>query len=112
MSRLCRGCSHPPRHLPSRTALNCTALLRQDGDEGLPPPFELSAPHGARVDPGSDGELVFYWPRRQRLLDSRPPSLDPSDDGFVVGNVGTRAGIAVSDVTSAQNVAAAAGIAQ
>ena len=48
MSRLCQGCSHPPRHLPGRAALSCTALLRQDGDEGLPPPFELSAPHGAR----------------------------------------------------------------
>gem|GEM_PF-5993543 len=48
MSRLCQGCSHPPRHLPGRAALSCTALLRQDGDEGLPPRFELSAPHGAR----------------------------------------------------------------
>ena len=48
MSRLCQGCSHPPRHLPGRAALSCTALLRQDGDEGLPPPIELSAPHGAR----------------------------------------------------------------
>ena len=47
-SRLCQGCSHPPRHLPGRAALNFTALLRQDDDEGLPPPFELSAPHGAR----------------------------------------------------------------
>jgi hypothetical protein len=50
MSRLCQGCSHPPRHLPGQAALSCTALLRRDGDEGLPPPFKLSAPHGA---PGS-----------------------------------------------------------
>jgi len=48
MSRLCQGCSHRSRHLPRSAALSCTALLRQDDDEGLPPPFELSAPHGAR----------------------------------------------------------------
>jgi hypothetical protein len=47
-SRLCQGCSHPPRHLPGQAALSYTVLLRQHGDEGLPPPFELSAPHGAR----------------------------------------------------------------
>jgi hypothetical protein len=48
MSRLCQGCSHPPRHLPDQAALSYTALLRQDGDGGLSPPFELSTPHGAR----------------------------------------------------------------
>ena len=47
MSRLCRGCSHLPRHLPGRAALSGTDLLLQNGD-GLPPPFELSAPHCAR----------------------------------------------------------------
>jgi hypothetical protein len=51
MSRLCQGCSHPPRHLPCRAALSCTALLRQDGDEGLPPPFECQR-LTAQVDPG------------------------------------------------------------
>src|SRR5450759_601843 len=40
--------SHPPRHIPGQAALSCTTLLRQDGEEGLTPPFELSAPHGAR----------------------------------------------------------------
>ncbi len=28
-SRLCQGCSHPPRHLPGQAALSFTALLRQ-----------------------------------------------------------------------------------
>ena len=61
MSRLCQGCSHPSRHLPT-----CTALLRQNGDEGLPPPFELSAPQ-AHVDRGSheavnDRKWTSRWP--------------------------------------------------
>ena len=32
-----------------RLPLSFTALLRQDSGEGLPPPLEQSAPHGARV---------------------------------------------------------------
>jgi hypothetical protein len=28
-SRLCQGCSHPPRHLPGQAALSFAALLRQ-----------------------------------------------------------------------------------
>ncbi|MGK2852568.1 MAG: recombinase family protein [Microbacteriaceae bacterium] len=47
-SRLCRGCSHPHRHLPEQAAPSYTALLRQDGGEGLSPPLKSSAPHGAR----------------------------------------------------------------
>jgi hypothetical protein len=47
-SRLCQGCSHPPRHHPDQAALSFTTLLRQGGDEGLSPPFGLTAPHGAR----------------------------------------------------------------
>jgi hypothetical protein len=39
-SRLCRGCSHPPRHHPDQAAPSYTALLRQDGGEGLSPPLE------------------------------------------------------------------------
>src|SRR5262249_42705290 len=49
-SRLCRGCSHPPRHHPDQAAPSYTALLRQDGGEGLSPPLEqqrLAAPCGA-----------------------------------------------------------------
>jgi hypothetical protein len=29
-SRLCQGCSHPPRHHPDQAALSSTSLLRQD----------------------------------------------------------------------------------
>jgi hypothetical protein len=39
-SRLCQGCSRPPRHHPDQAALSFTALLRQDGGEGLSPPLE------------------------------------------------------------------------
>jgi hypothetical protein len=49
-SRLCQGCSRPPRHHPDQAALSFTALLRQDGGEGLSPPLEqqrLAAPRGA-----------------------------------------------------------------
>jgi hypothetical protein len=40
-SRLCRGCSHPLRHLPEQAAPSYTALLRQDGGEGLSPPTQI-----------------------------------------------------------------------
>src|SRR5262249_40727859 len=43
-SRLCRGCSHPPRHHPGQAAPSYTALLRQDGGEGLSPPLEQQRP--------------------------------------------------------------------
>ena len=49
-SRLCQGCSRPPRHHPGQAALSFTAPLRQDGGEGLSPPLEqqrLAAPGGA-----------------------------------------------------------------
>ena len=39
-SRLCQGCSRPPRHHPDQAALSYTALLRQDSGEGLSPPLE------------------------------------------------------------------------
>lgn len=40
---------HPPRHLPAQAAPSFTALLRQDSGEGLPPPLDQSALHGARA---------------------------------------------------------------
>ena len=49
-SRLCPGCSRPLRHHADQAALSFTALLRQDGGEGLSPPLEqqrLAAPGGA-----------------------------------------------------------------
>jgi hypothetical protein len=38
---------HPIRHHPDQAAPSFTALLRQDGGEGLPPPLKSTAPHGA-----------------------------------------------------------------
>ena len=38
---------HPSRHLPRPAAPSFTALLRQDGGEGLSPPLNQQAPHGA-----------------------------------------------------------------
>jgi len=43
-SRLCQGCSRPPRHHPDQAALSYTALLRQDSGEGLSPPLEQQRP--------------------------------------------------------------------
>jgi hypothetical protein len=39
-SRRCRGCSRPRQHHPDQAAPSYTALLRQDGGEGLSPPLE------------------------------------------------------------------------
>src|SRR5215212_6267114 len=38
--RLCRGCSHPHRHLPARAAPSFGRLLRQPPGAGLPPPLK------------------------------------------------------------------------
>ena len=51
--RLCQGCSRPPRHHPDQAALSFTALLRQGGGEGLSPPLEQTAPHGAGLRTGT-----------------------------------------------------------
>ncbi len=40
---------HPSRHLPRPAAPSFTALLRQDRGEGLSPPLNQQAPHGAPV---------------------------------------------------------------
>ena len=47
-ARLRRGCSHPPRQLPAPVASSFTPPLRRQGDGGLSPPSETTAPHGAR----------------------------------------------------------------
>ena len=39
-SRLCRGCSHLPRHLPSQAAASFARPPRRPDDEGLAPPSE------------------------------------------------------------------------
>ena len=38
--RLCRGCSHPPRHLPDQAAPSSIRPLRRPDDVGLSPPLE------------------------------------------------------------------------
>jgi hypothetical protein len=76
-SRLCQGCSRPPRHHPDQAALSYTALLRQNGGEGLSPPLEQQrltaqldhrkeSPHrdavgvtrGHRAEPGGRGMVT------------------------------------------------------
>jgi hypothetical protein len=64
-SRLCRGCSRPPRHHPGQAAPSFTALLRQDGGEGLSPPLEqqrLAAPSGAasRRSPEAEPSTISW----------------------------------------------------
>ena len=76
MSRLCQGCSHPPRHLPDQAALSYTALLRQDGDGGLPPPLELSTPHGAR---STWVTLQLAQRTRRGRSHTRPPPEERSE---------------------------------
>ena len=39
-SRLCQGCSRPPRHHADQAALSYSDLLRQATGEGLSPPLE------------------------------------------------------------------------
>ena len=63
---------------PGSGSLSYTVLLRQHGNEGLPPPFELSAPHGAR---GS---------RRNRDLHTRDADLTSRTDDVVTSNTGIR----------------------
>jgi len=47
-SRLCQGCSRPPRHHADQAALSSSDLLRQATGEGLSPPLGPTAPHGAK----------------------------------------------------------------
>ena len=48
-TRLCRGCSRPPRRPAAQAASSFTPPLRRPGDRGLPPPFGQTAPRGARI---------------------------------------------------------------
>src|ERR1022692_1341350 len=76
-SRLCQGCSRPPRHHPDQAALSYTALLRQNGGESISPPLEQQrltaqldhrkeSPHrdavgvtrGHRAEPGGRGMVT------------------------------------------------------
>ena len=48
-SRLCQGCSHPPRHHPDQAALSSTVPLRRDQRRRSLTSTRTSAPHGART---------------------------------------------------------------
>jgi hypothetical protein len=48
-TRLCRGCSRPPRRPAAQAASSFTQPLRRPRDRGLPPPFGQTAPRGART---------------------------------------------------------------
>jgi hypothetical protein len=57
-SRLCQGCSHPPRHHSGRAALSFTALLRQDQRRRSLTSSRTTAPHGA---PTTCGTPAIHW---------------------------------------------------
>jgi hypothetical protein len=52
-SRLCQGCSHPPRHHPDQAALSSTVPLRRDQRRRSLTSTRTSAPHGARTHCGT-----------------------------------------------------------
>jgi len=56
VSRLCQGCSHPPRHLPDQAALSYAALLRQDNGIGRRPTVKFGL--HLRYPPSRT-----YWPK-------------------------------------------------
>jgi hypothetical protein len=59
-SRLCQGCSHPPRHHPGQAAPSFTALLRQDQRRRSLTSSRTTAPHGARTMRGTR-RRPFCW---------------------------------------------------
>src|SRR5215204_7813704 len=71
--RLCRGCSHPHRHLPARAAPSFHRLLRQPTGAGLSPPLKQqrltaheASPkrlrHHLRRPDADEGELIMKPP--------------------------------------------------
>jgi hypothetical protein len=51
---------HPSRHLPRPAAPSFTAPLRRDGGEGLSPPIDQQAPHGAPAERRNRSEPVRH----------------------------------------------------
>ena len=74
-SRLCQGCSHPPRHHSGRAALSFTALLRQDQRRRSLTSSRTTAPHGAPTTCGTP-LLRSCWPGRE------PPCRDGDSWAF------------------------------
>src|ERR1039457_2975000 len=90
-SRLCRGCSRPPRRPAAQAASSFTPPLRRPGDRGLPPPFGQTAPRGALVahvvvevavdDDGAELEDVLSAVRRPSRACNSEPVLDDESAG-------------------------------
>ena len=77
-SRLCQGCSHPPRHHSGRAALSFTALLRQDQRRRSLTSSRTTAPHGARTMLGIPAEAGSWYAWRPKPQPTRPnPARDP-----------------------------------
>jgi hypothetical protein len=81
-SRLCQGCSRPPRHHADQAALSYSDLLRQAAGEGLSPP------HGSqRLTAQTESVPEPELPRRRqcRLTPAGcPPGASPRDSGPVM----------------------------
>jgi hypothetical protein len=91
-SQRCRGCSHPPRHLPDQAAPSFTWSLRQPGGEGFSPPLDFgrlvahvifgpvdAARHAQALIPFRRGAEVVFGPqpaRGTRLPNGRAPRPD------------------------------------
>jgi hypothetical protein len=85
-SWLCRAACHPSRHLPEQADPSFTAPLRRDGGEGLSPPLNQQAPHGApaarltlRSSPTPVTRAAFTWPRQMPRLPQEVAFVDPTD---------------------------------
>ena len=78
-SRLCRGCSHPYRHLPAQAAPSFSRPLRRPTGAGLPPPLKqqrLTA-HEARP------ERLRHHLRRPHASRPRPLTWKPPLTPFI-----------------------------
>src|SRR5207247_1469564 len=73
-SRLCQGCSRPPRHHPDQAAPSFTILLRQDRGEGLSPPLEQSEVGPERPVSVTTGGFLRAASRTRRAPLSAPGS--------------------------------------
>ena len=78
-SRLCQGCSHPPRHLPGQAALSFTSLPRQGQRCRSLTSTQTTAPRGARTPPGGGGgetvAQVIVAETGADMYGSRPPPI-------------------------------------
>lgn len=62
-SRLCQGCSRPPRHHPDQAALSSTPSLRRGKRRRSPTSTRITAPHGATRS--SDSPVEYGLRRRE-----------------------------------------------